>query len=129
MVITQDEYNILVITQVQAKPKMSVNNQDIMRMYLGYNWLITQKTLPINAFFVNSKQWLQVMFTYQSFFWYKQSIPLIFSQVVSTYRPRIDIYLSVLWLVYHSTKLFDVWLHWVISSPIKVSFGINNLFL
>ena len=25
------------------------------------------KTLPINAFFVNSKQWLQVMFIYQSF--------------------------------------------------------------
>ena len=47
---------------------MSVNNKDIIRMYLGYNWVIIQKTLPINAFFVNSKQWLQVMFTYQSFF-------------------------------------------------------------
>ena len=45
--------------------RMSVNNKDTKRMYLGYNWLITQKTLPINAFFVNSKQWLQVMFTYQ----------------------------------------------------------------
>ena len=33
-------------------------------MYLGYNWLITQKTLTINDSFVNSKQWLQVMFTY-----------------------------------------------------------------
>ena len=39
-----------------AKLRMSVNNKDIIRMYLGYNWLITQKTLPINAFFVNSKQ-------------------------------------------------------------------------
>ena len=46
---------------------MSVNNKGIIRMYLGYNWLITQKTLQINTFFVNSKQRLQVMFTYQSF--------------------------------------------------------------
>ena len=60
----------LLLHKSEAKPRMSVNNKDIMRMYLGYNWLITQKTLPINAFFVNSKQWLQVMFTYQSFFWY-----------------------------------------------------------
>ena len=27
------------------------------------------------------------------------AIPLIFSQVISTYRPMTDIYLSVLWLV------------------------------
>ena len=60
----------LLLHESEAKPRMSVNNKDIIRMYLGYNWLITQKTLPINAFFVNSKQWLQVMFTYQSFFWY-----------------------------------------------------------
>ena len=58
-------------------------------MYLGYNWLITHKTLPINAFFVNSKLWLQVMFTYQSFF------------VVLTFLG--DIYLSVLWLVISDT--------------------------
>ena len=32
---------------------MSVNNKDIIRMYL---LVITQKALPINAFFVNSKQ-------------------------------------------------------------------------
>ena len=25
----------------EAKPRMSVNNKDIIRMYLGYNWLIT----------------------------------------------------------------------------------------
>ena len=56
------------IIPVEVKPRMSVNNKDIIRMYLGYNWLIIQKALPINAFFVNSKQWLQVMFTYQSFF-------------------------------------------------------------
>ena len=60
----------LLLHESEAKPRMSVNNKDIIRMYLGYNWLITQKTLPINAFFVNSKQWLQVMFTYQSFFCY-----------------------------------------------------------
>ena len=58
----------LLLHESEAKPRMSVNNKDIIGMYLGYNWLITQKTLPINAFFVNSKQWLQVMFTYQSFF-------------------------------------------------------------
>ena len=34
IVITQDDYDILVITK-------SVNNKDIIRMYLGYNWLIT----------------------------------------------------------------------------------------
>ena len=50
----------------EAKLRMSVNNKDIIQMYLGYNWLITQKALPINAFFVISKQWLQVMFTYQA---------------------------------------------------------------
>ena len=58
----------LLLHESEAKPRMNVNNKDIIRMYLGYNRLITQKTLPINAFFVNSKQWLQVMFTYQSFF-------------------------------------------------------------
>ena len=52
----------LLLHESEAKLRMSVNNKDIIRMYLGYNWLITQKTLPINAFFVNSKQWLQVMF-------------------------------------------------------------------
>ena len=60
----------LLLHESEAKQRMSINNKDIIRMYLGYNWLITQKTLPINASFVTSKQWLQVMFTYQSFFWY-----------------------------------------------------------
>ena len=45
----------LLLHKSEAKPRMSVNNKDIIQMYLGYNWLITQKTLPINAFFVNSK--------------------------------------------------------------------------
>ena len=59
----------LLLHESEAKLKMSVNNKDIIRMLLGYNWLITQKTLPINAFFVTSKQCLQVMFTiHQSFF-------------------------------------------------------------
>ena len=57
----------LLLHESEAKLRMSVNNKDIIRMYLGYNWLIAQ---PINAFFVTNKQWLQVMFTYQSFFWY-----------------------------------------------------------
>ena len=50
----------LLLKESEVKPRKSVNNKDIIRMYLGYNWLITQKTLPINAFFVTSKQWLQV---------------------------------------------------------------------
>ena len=58
----------LLLHQPEAKPRMSVNNKDIIQMYLGYNWLITQKTEPINAFFVTSKQWLQDTFTYKSFF-------------------------------------------------------------
>ena len=45
----------LLLHESEAKPRMSVNNKDIIRMYLGNNWLITQKTLPINAFFVTSK--------------------------------------------------------------------------
>ena len=45
----------LLLHKSEAKLRMSVNNKDIIRMYLGYNWLITQN-LPINAFFVNSKQ-------------------------------------------------------------------------
>ena len=51
IVITHDKYDILVITESEAKPRMSVNNKDIIQMYLGYNWLITQKTLPISASF------------------------------------------------------------------------------
>ena len=42
----------LLLHESEAKLRMSVNNKDIIRMYLGYNWLITQKTLPINAVFV-----------------------------------------------------------------------------
>ena len=58
----------LLLYKSEAKLRMSVNNKDnydIIQMYLSYNWLITQKTLPINAFLVNSKQWLQVMFTHR----------------------------------------------------------------
>ena len=45
----------LLLHEFEAKPRMSVKNKDIIRIYLGYNWLITQKTLPISAFFVTSK--------------------------------------------------------------------------
>ena len=67
---------------------MSVNNKDIIRMYLGYNLFISQKTVPISASFVESKQWLLVMFTYQSFFCTMMCYPLIFLWVISTYHPR-----------------------------------------
>ena len=33
IVITQDEYDIFVITESKAKPRMSVNNKDILRVY------------------------------------------------------------------------------------------------
>ena len=36
----------------EAKPRLSINNKDIIRMYLGYNWLITQKTLYTNQCFL-----------------------------------------------------------------------------
>ena len=35
--------------------KASVNNKDIIRMHLGYNWLISQKSVPINASFVKQQ--------------------------------------------------------------------------
>ena len=60
--------SLLLLHEFEVKPKMSINNKDITPMYLSYNWLIIQKTLPINAFFVTIKQWVQVIFTYQSFF-------------------------------------------------------------
>ena len=80
----------LLLHQSEAKPRMSVNNKDIIRMYLGYNWLITQRLYQSMLSFVISKQWLQVMFTYQSFFCHQLFIPLIFSPVIFTYHPRND---------------------------------------
>ena len=51
----------LLLHESESKPRMSVNSKDIIskdtiRMHLGYNWLVTQKTLPINASFVNRNQ-------------------------------------------------------------------------
>ena len=85
----------LLLHESEAKPRMSVNNKDIIRMNLGYNCYITQKTLPINSFLVNSKQWLQVHLS-------KLLLVLtmyFFDRMISTYRPRTNIYLSVLRLV------------------------------
>ena len=42
----------LLLHESKVKRRMSVNNKDIVQMYLGYNWLISQKTVPINASFV-----------------------------------------------------------------------------
>ena len=41
----------LLLHKSEVKPKTSVNNKDIIRMHLGYKWLISQKTVPINASF------------------------------------------------------------------------------
>ena len=48
----------LLLHESEAKQRMSVNNKDIIQMYLGYNLFISQKTAPINAVFVKCKQWL-----------------------------------------------------------------------
>ena len=37
IVISQDEYDTLVINESEEKLRMSVNNKGIIRMYLGYN--------------------------------------------------------------------------------------------
>ena len=37
----------------EAKPRTSVNNKDIIRMYLGYNLLISQRSIPISTSFYN----------------------------------------------------------------------------
>ena len=34
----------LLLHKFKVKLRMSVNNKDIIQIYLGYNWLITQKT-------------------------------------------------------------------------------------
>ena len=95
IVISQDEYDILVI---EVKQRMSVNNKDIIRMHLRYNWLISQKTVRINAL-CSSKQWLLVMFTYQSFLSTFDDIFLsCFPQVISN-SPVSHKSQGMLWLL------------------------------
>ena len=43
-----DEYDIFVITQVRGKAKDECTQIRIIRMYLGYNLFISQKTAPIS---------------------------------------------------------------------------------
>ena len=43
----------LLLHESEAKPRTSVNNKDIIRIYLGYNLLISQRSVPINAPFVH----------------------------------------------------------------------------
>ena len=45
----------LLLQESEAKPRMSVNSKDIIRMYLGYNWLITQKTLHLAIVLCNQQ--------------------------------------------------------------------------
>ena len=70
---------------------MSVNNKESKISY-EYTWVSYnfQKTAPINASFVESKQWFLVMFTYQSFFCTIMCYPFIFSRprMISRYCPR-----------------------------------------
>ena len=60
----------LLLHESEAKQRMSVN-KDIIRMYLGYNLLISQRSTPINASLYNEH--INTMastgcVTYQSFF-------------------------------------------------------------
>ena len=76
----------LLLHESEVKPRTSV---DIIRMHLGYNWLISQKTVSINASFVKQ----QTMASgYVYFLCIINSIDDIFlpffSWVISTYRPR-----------------------------------------
>ena len=43
----------LLLHESEAKPRTNVNNKDIIRMYLGYNLLISQRSVPINALLYN----------------------------------------------------------------------------
>ena len=45
----------LLLHESEVKPRMNVNNKDIIRMHLGYNWLIFQRTVPINASFMKQQ--------------------------------------------------------------------------
>ena len=45
----------LLLHKSEAKLRTSVNNKDIVRIHLRYNWLISQKTVPINASFVKQQ--------------------------------------------------------------------------
>ena len=50
------EYDIFVTPVLQkSEPRISVNNKDIIQMYLGYKLIISQKTVPINACFVDQQ--------------------------------------------------------------------------
>ena len=74
-------------------------------MLLGYNLLITQKTLPINAFFVTSKQWLQVMPVHLS--------QLLLSLTIYSFDFSSDSIVDISPVI--SDKLFYAWLHWIIK--------------
>ena len=75
----------LLLQESEAKPRTSVNNKDIIRMHLGLTGLFSKRLYQC-------KQWLLVMFTYQSFLCIINSIDDIllsfFSLVISTYHPR-----------------------------------------
>ena len=46
-----------------------------------YNWLITQKTLSINASFVSSKQWLRLCSTINLFLWFLNQVCTWFPEI------------------------------------------------
>ena len=75
----------LLLHEFEAKQRMSVNNKDIIRMYLGYNRLIIQKILPITAS-ICQQQAMASGYIYLS----KLSLSLTFFRVISTYPSRTD---------------------------------------
>ena len=48
----------LLLHESEAKPWMIINKKDIIRMYLGYNWLITQKTSVSHQLWSLKIHWL-----------------------------------------------------------------------
>ena len=60
----------LLFHESEAKQRTSVNNKDIIQMYLGYNLLISQRSTPINASVYNEHIYTMAStgsVTYQSF--------------------------------------------------------------
>ena len=76
----------LLLHKSEAKMRMSVNNKDIIRMYLGYNWLITQKTLPTNASGYVHLSKLLLILTIYFFDFFLGDIYLSVLGLISTYQ-------------------------------------------
>ena len=78
----------LLLHQSNAKLMTSVNNKDIIRMHLRYNWLISQRTVPINASFVKQQAMASGYVHLSKLSLYNNLS--FFSQVISRYHPVVS---------------------------------------